>query len=68
MSRGKPISPKDPQKIIDRYLSGETAKEIGTDFGYIDGHAVYNFLKDAGVPIRTNAEALAIRKGRSKNE
>jgi len=67
MSRGKPISPKDPQKIIDRYLSGETAKHIGEDFGYTDGHAVYKFLKDAGVPIRTNAEALAIRTGR-RNE
>ena len=66
MSRGRPITPKDPQKIIDRYLSGETAKQIGEDFGYTDGHAVYKFLKDAGVPIRTNAEALAIRPGRSK--
>jgi hypothetical protein len=36
MSRGRPITPKDPQKIIERYLAGETAKEIGCDFGYTD--------------------------------
>jgi hypothetical protein len=58
MSRGKPISPKDPQKIIDRYLGGETAKEIGADFGYNDGHAVCNFLKDAGVRSAPTQEHL----------
>jgi hypothetical protein len=64
MSRGKPISPKDPARIIERYLAGETAKEIGADFGYNDGNAVYKFLKDAGVQIRSNAEILEMRKSR----
>jgi hypothetical protein len=66
MSRGRPISPKNPQGIIDRYLAGESAKQIAQDFGYTDGHAVYKFLKGAGVPIRTNAEALANRTGRAQ--
>jgi len=64
MSRGRPITPKDPQEVIARYLSGETAKEIAQDFGYNDGHAVLKFLRDAGIPIRTRGAELAIRRTR----
>jgi uncharacterized protein (DUF433 family) len=67
MSRGKPITPKDPQKIIDRYLAGETPKAIAGDFGHIDGHAVIRFLKNAGVKIRNRAEAEVVLRERSGN-
>jgi len=61
MSRGKPISPKNPQELIDRYLSGQTAKEIGFDFGYTNGASVLKFLRDAGVQIRNREENRKLR-------
>ena len=65
MTRGKPISPKNPQEVIDRYLSGQTAKEIGFDFGYTNGASVLKFLRDAGVQLRNRKENRALKEFRN---
>jgi hypothetical protein len=66
MSRGRPITPKDPQEVINRYLSGQTAKEIGFDFGYTDSAAVLKFLRDAGVQIRNRKENQELKEFRNE--
>jgi hypothetical protein len=49
--------------MIDRYLAGEFAKDIGGDFGYLDGKTINNFLREAGVELR---DGKAERRWREK--
>jgi hypothetical protein len=62
----QPFEPKDPQKIIDRYVVGlESAREIALDYGYRQPAAIRKFLLKAGVKMRTRKEAQEIARGRN---
>ena len=62
-ARGGPFRPQNPQKIIDRYLAGEFAKDIAVDFGYLNGTSINKFLREAGVELR---DGKAERRWREK--
>ena len=62
----QPFEPKDPQKIIDRYVLGlESAKEIALDYGYPQPNAIRKFLLNAGVKMRSREEAQEIARQRT---
>jgi len=61
MSRSPQFLPDNPQKIIERYLAGESPKQIGFDFGYSNGSSVLKFLRVAGVQIRSREENRALK-------
>jgi len=62
----QPFEPKDPQKIIDRYVAGETAKQIGLDYGYLQAVTIKKFLLNAGVPLRPAEEEREIERQRRR--
>ena len=67
MSRGLPFRPKDPARIIERYLAGESPLEVGSDFGYTQAAPILKLLKNAGIKMRTPRESYLLGKERRKN-
>ena len=61
------FDPNDPQKIIDRYLAGESATDIARDFGYTHGSLVNVFLRTHGVQMRPVQEAANLAKRRKRS-
>jgi hypothetical protein len=61
------LEPRDPQKIIDRYLAGENAIDIARDFGYTGSGVVLKWLRARGVEIRSMPEStkIGLRRKRS---
>ena len=58
------FEPKNPARIIERYLQGESAREIALDFGYTQQNAIRKFLVNAGVKMRSREEAQEIARQR----
>lgn len=56
----QPFMPENPQKVIDRYIAGETAKQIGFDYGYLQAGIIKKFLLKAGVSLRSAEEEREI--------